>query len=212
MSNLTDENIIKISNKYKIEPEAVKAVIAVESSGYGFYNKFILDRNKKPLLDKEGLKILNPYGEELIVRFEGHHFRRYTKNKFNNSHPTLSFYNWKLGYKYNKGQLEFGRFLDAFRLDGEAAWLSTSWGLFQIMGFNYKACGYSSVKEMILDFYHGGEIAQLEAFFNFCESKRILDDLQRLDFAGFARIYNGSGYKKNKYDIKMLNIYNKLKN
>lgn len=35
------------------------------------------------------------------------------------------------------------------------------------------------------------------------------NELQRKDWAGFARGYNGPGYAKNRYDIKLANAYKK---
>jgi len=183
MKLLSNTDIKDVANKFNIEPAKIKAVSIVEGSGSGFYTK-------------------GDYTGDLKVRFEGHWFRQFTKSKYDNSHPHLSYKDWRLGNKYNRGLNEFSRFLEAFKLDKEAAWLSCSWGMFQTMGFNYKACGYNSVKAMIIDYYEG-EDKQLEGFLNYCESKDILDDLREGRFATFARIYNGKDFKKNKYDIKL---------
>lgn len=188
---LSNQDLIEVGKKYNIHPAVIKAVILVESSGKGFYDK-------------------GAYKGELLVRFEGHHFRKYTKGKYDKSHPTLSYSDWKLGYKYNKGISEFGRFLEAFKLDREAAWMSTSWGMFQIMGWWGEKL-YGSTKNMILEFYKG-EKQQLEGFIKYCIANNILDDLQRLDFAGFCRVYNGVNYKVNRYDEKMEGYYNAYKN
>lgn len=39
----------------------------------------------------------------------------------------------------------------------------------------------------------------------------LVDELQRHDWAGFARGYNGAGYKRNNYDEKLRQAYNKYK-
>lgn len=188
---LTDKIIKDVAKQYNILPERVKAVVVVESAGTGFYTK-------------------GKYKGELTVRFEGHHFRRFTKGKYDKTHPRLSYSNWKLGFKYNRGINEFGRFFEAFELNNEAAWLSTSWGLFQIMGFNYESCGYDSVKEMIIDFYKSEE-NQLKAFLNYCEYNKILDDLREGRYTAFARVYNGSNYAVNGYHIKLKEAENRFK-
>lgn len=199
---LKDSDLREVGAKYNIEPAKLKSVTLVESNGSGFYPEVI---------KKNGKEINHPYGSELVVRFEGHWFRKFTKTKYDKIYPHLSYEDWKLGNKYNRGINEFGRFLEAFKLDNEAAWLSTSWGMFQVMGFNYKVCGYNSVKAMIIDFYERGEIAQLEAFLNYCEGNAILDDLREGRNEVFARVYNGKGYKANKYDTKITQFTNQYR-
>lgn len=183
MSLLKDSDIKDLAVKYNIEAAKIKAVTIVEASGEGFYTK-------------------GYYTGELKVRFEGQWFRKFTKGIYDKSNPNISYADWKLGNKYNRGLNEFSRFLEAFKLNAEAAWLSTSWGMFQTMGFNYKVCGYESVKEMIIDYYQG-EDRQLEGFLNYCKNKDILDDLKEGRFDVFARIYNGANFKKNKYDTNL---------
>jgi hypothetical protein len=74
------------------------------------------------------------------------------------------------------------------------------------MGFNHKLCGYANV----MDFVQGmlkSEPSQLEAFEKFVRAKEIDDDLAAKRWAGFAQVYNGSGYKANKYDEKLAAAY-----
>jgi hypothetical protein len=44
---------------------------------------------------------------------------------------------------------------------------------------------------------------------NFIKSAGLLDNLQEKDWAGFARGYNGPGYAKNSYDVKLELAYMK---
>lgn len=191
MKELSNEDIKEVGLQYDIEPAKIKAVSIVEGSGSGFYVK-------------------GTYTGELKIRFEGHWFRKFTKGKYDKNHPHLSHSDWKLGNKYNRGLNEFSRFLEAFKLDKEAAWLSTSWGMFQTMGFNYRVCGYDSVKSMIIDYYEG-EANQLKGFLNYCKSNEILDDLKSGNFSTFARVYNGKDYKKHNYHIKLENYTNQYR-
>lgn len=202
MVKLDAEIIRDTASKYNLIPAVIKAVSIKEAAGSGFYPEFI----------DAGKKRKHPFAGELIVRFEGHHFRRFTKGKYDISHPELSYKDWKLGNKYNKGVREFGRFFEAFQLDKEAAWLSTSWGMFQIMGFNFKVCGYTSVKEMIIDFYVRGEKAHLEAFLNYCKHFNILRHLRTENFEAFALAYNGKGFKANRYDTELKRLTNFWRN
>lgn len=96
----------------------------------------------------------------------------------------------------------------AAALNAQAAMLSTSWGRYQIMGFNYKVCGYASVSAFV-SAMKTGEQAQLKAFIAFVKANQIDDDLRRHDWAGFAYRYNGAGYRgrsdtmADDYDLKL---------
>jgi ribosomal protein L13E len=50
---------------------------------------------------------------------------------------------------------------------------------------------------------------QLEIMFRFIESKHLLGELRKHDWAGFAYHYNGEGYKQNQYDDKLRTAYEK---
>src|SRR5436305_5353027 len=87
------------------------AVLSVETSGCGF-------------LDDRRPKIL----------FERHVFSRETNGGFDASHPDLS--NPTAGGYGAGGAAQYDRLQRAIVLDREAALLSTSWGLGQVMGYN----------------------------------------------------------------------------
>lgn len=92
-----------------------------------------------------------------------------------------------------------------------AAW-STSWGLGQIMGFNHKAVGFDSAIKMV-KWFAISEANQLEGMVRFISSNpQMKQALTDGEWAAFARLYNGSGYKKNKYDTKLAAAYKKWKN
>ncbi len=58
--------------------------------------------------------------------------------------------------------------------------------------------------------YHS-EGKQLIAFVNFVILNNLAGKLRRKDWSGFARRYNGSGYKVNQYDTKLKKAYYKHK-
>ena len=197
---LTDEILQQIAMKFNIEFAILKAVSQVESAGRGFY----IDEGK--------------WLGELKVLFEGHYFYKFTKGKYSKSRPDLCYKKWTRKY-YRKGQEEFTRFLEASKLNKEAALLSASWGMFQIMGANHKDCGYSSVFEMIDSFYKGGEPEQLVAFLNYCTKRKgvnrdkkstnisLLLHLKHRQFELFTGGYNGVG-QINYYSTKLRDKYN----
>jgi hypothetical protein len=81
---------------------------------------------------------------------------------------------------------------EAFALDHEAAYGAASYGVNQILASNYKAAGFVTASEFV-QFMAESEVNQLEVWVRFCQSHGILDELQRHDWAGFARGYHGPG-------------------
>ena len=92
-------------------------------------------------------------------------------------------------------------------IDPECGMKAASWGLFQIMGFNYAAAGHSDIHSFV-DAVKKSEGEQLLAFARFVTSDKVmLSALQAKDWAAFAERYNGRAYKKNNYDAKLANAY-----
>lgn len=86
--------------------------------------------------------------------------------------------------------------------------LATSYGAFQIMGFNHEVSGFSSPQEMI-DAMATPQ-GQLQAFAGFIQSNpRIHGALRDHDWPTFAHGYNGPAYRQNNYDQKMAAAYNR---
>ncbi|HEX5362389.1 MAG TPA: N-acetylmuramidase family protein [Fluviicoccus sp.] len=104
---------------------------------------------------------------------------------------------------YKGGKAEHDRLGLAATIHRQCALESCSWGLFQIMGFHWKALGYASVQEFINAMYRN-EAGQLDAFVRFIKANpNLLKALKAQDWAAFAKGYNGPGYAANKYDTKM---------
>lgn len=91
-------------------------------------------------------------------------------------------------------------------IDEEAALLSTSWGLGQIMGENCRYAGCSDVHQMVAAAI-ASESNQLTQMVHFIKASGLADELQRQDWAGFARHYNGPAYQRNQYDMKLAAAY-----
>jgi hypothetical protein len=51
------------------------------------------------------------------------------------------------------------------------------------------------------------EANQLEGMINFIKSAKLDDELRAKNWAGFARGYNGSGYRANQYDTRLAKAY-----
>ena len=181
--------IDKTAESMGVEPAALRAVLTVESGVFGF------DKSKRP-------KAL----------FERHKFYKNLKDK-----PDVLLQAINAGLAYPKwGEKPYPKGSDAVyteieaacALDLNAALLSVSWGLGQIMGSNYKLAGCDSVQEMV-EQAKESEVAQLKQMVNFIKATGLLDELQRKDWAAFAKGYNGPQYALNGYDTKLAEAYEK---
>jgi hypothetical protein len=160
-----------------VTPEALWAVLAVETSGCGF----LADRRPK-------------------ILFERHVFHRLTGGTFD---VTAAHVSAPSAGGYGPGGAhQHERLLDALRLDEEAALRSASWGLGQIMGENHEAAGFADPAGMVAAFV-GSEDAQLLGMARFIVASGMGPLLRAHDWAGFARRYNGPAYAKNSYDSRL---------
>lgn len=108
---------------------------------------------------------------------------------------------------YKGGPAEYPRFSRAFAIDADCAMKSCSWGAYQIMGFNHRQAGFKTVGEMV-DAVKTGENAQLMAFAAFIKADKAMHAaLVKKDWPDFARRYNGPDYRRNAYDTKLADAY-----
>lgn len=183
VSTFTAEGIALAAKRLGVDVPTVRAVAEVESNGVGFL----------------------PDGRPKIL-FERHIFSRLTDRRFDGSHPDIS--NPDPG-NYDGGAGEYLRLYQAVQLDGEAAIQSASWGSFQLMGFNWRECGEKSPYGFLLAMHHDAD-AHLALFASFVVNKGLSDELQRRDWAAFAKGYNGPNYRANRYDRKLQDAYARL--
>lgn len=174
-----------------VDVASIQAVAEVESRGNGF-------------TDTGFVKIL----------FERHKFYKFYKEKYGKTaadslsakYPDIC--NTKKG-GYLGGRKEHYRLDAAIKIDRTIAMLSASWGRFQIMGFNYKACGFTDVESFVKAMWVN-EDEHLKAFVNFVNSDANLRrTLKAKQWSQFAALYNGSEFKMNQYDTKLIQAYTK---
>lgn len=89
------------------------------------------------------------------------------------------------------------------------ALMACSWGIGQVMGMHWHDLGYPTLQDFINDMYES-EAKQLEAMCRFIKVNGLVDEMQRHDWATFARVYNGVAYRKNQYDTKLAKAYAKF--
>lgn len=192
---ITQTDFTRIAQQFSLEPAALMAVYEVESKGDGFLTS-----------------------GKCVILFEGHIFYRLYKDKYSQAkanqlskqYPTIVYPTWVSKY-YLGGTREHIRLNTAANIDTEIAFMSASWGLFQIMGFNHRSAGFSNVFDYV-DAMNASEKNQLIAGCNFIRSNaNMYRALQNHNWAEFARRYNGSAYAQNQYDVKLARAYNKYR-
>lgn len=191
MKTLTNEQIKDLANKHGIEYAGLKAVVEVEASGKGFIG--------------DVPKIL--YEPHIMYRLLTKKNYITIRNNLMKAHPNLCYPRWGT-YKYGAESIQHSRLEIASQFNRDTALESCSWGLGQVMGFHWKSLGYESLQAFINDMYES-EAKQLEAMIRFIKVNGLLLALKNKDWVKFARGYNGSGYAKNKYHIKLANAYAK---
>lgn len=179
---ISEEDYIKAAKVLDCDVAAIKAFAKVESRGSGFL----------------------PDGRPVIL-FERHIFHRMLKQKGITCDDT-SICSTRTG-GYLGGSKEHDRLEKAVKIDREAALQSASWGMFQVMAFNWKLCGYTSLQDFINAAYRS-EADHLNMFVGFIKANRtLLEAVRNKNWDIAARIYNGPGYKKNAYDVKLARAY-----
>lgn len=188
---LEEQDFVRVAHQLGVEVAAIKAVQEVETGGRGgFY-------------DSGRPKIL----------FEGHIFwkqltnRKLSPESFVAGNENILYKSWTRQH-YLSGEREYERLEKAMMVDEEAALASASWGMFQVMGFNYEVCGYKGVREFV-EAMKQSEGTQLDAFAGFVRGSRLIPYLVNKDWKNFACRYNGPGYAENHYDEKLDKAYRK---
>lgn len=187
---IEDVDLPRIGHEIGVGEDVIHAVLDVESRGKGF------DAKDRP-----------------IILFEPHIFYRQLKRDAAKQARAVSAGlarpKWRRDYPADS----YPRLHRAIEIDETAALLSASWGLGQVMGFNFAAAGFVSVQDMVRAMM-ADEDNHLEAMIAFIVRSGLDDELRALEAAktraariaaarGFARGYNGNGYEANRYHIRI---------
>lgn len=193
---LTNEMIKDLANRLDIEPALLKAVQIVEAAGR---DGFLSDG--RPQILFEGHIMYKEFHKKFPDRDLDYLCKRFS---------TVFYPKWDKS-KYFGDLGEYKRLELAKEIDEECALKATSWGMFQIMGFNHNLCGCKDVFDFVHKMSESHE-KQLELMYYFMNNSGCLKELKEKDWAGFAKKYNGPGYAQNAYDQKLRNAYENFKN
>ncbi|MFT4304998.1 MAG: N-acetylmuramidase domain-containing protein, partial [Candidatus Woesearchaeota archaeon] len=178
-----DQVVYNFAFENDIVPAKLFAILNVESSSQPFYS--------------DG----HP-----IVRFE---CRRYNSRVSGEEMvPCETTYNQPYGIG---AHTNYEAFKHALTLNRNQALLQTSFGLGQVMGFNYNLVGYSSVEEFYSSMFN--ENNQALAFLDFIKSNnQIFNELknENTNWDIIAHFYAGPGYAQINHHVKLENAYNEL--
>ena len=180
---LGPHDIADAAARLHCEPAAIRAVCDIESAGGGFLP------DKRP-------KIL----------YEAHIFGRLTQHRWDATHPNVSSPVWNRALYGADGAHQYDRLAVAITLDRKAALQAASWGMFQIVGMNFAACGFAGVEAYVAAMCTGAG-AQLAAFAAFCEHEGLGPLLAARNWTQFALRYNGPGEAENGYAGKLAAAY-----
>ena len=138
---------------------------------------------------------------------EPHRFSRSTRGRYDAAYPYISYPTWGTHPYPATQDARYARLLGMIQLDILAGFASASYGRFQILGENARACGHPNsmrfAEAMARD-----ELSQLRAFISFLTHTGIVEDLRRCTSdpetcRHFARRYNGTAYARNNYHVKI---------
>lgn len=168
---ITANDIAAQAVAYNIELAALRAVMAVESRNSGY------DSKRRP-----------------IILFEPHVFYRNLSGWQRDQavRARLAYKSWGQQPYPSGSDAQYKRLAEAIKINEEAAFRCVSVGMGQVLGENYKAAGCKSAKEMF-EQAKVSEVNQLKHIIGFIISKGLRDELNRHDWEGFARVYNGRG-------------------
>lgn len=189
MKKLFEIDFINAAKKLNCEVEAIKAVCEVEAPGGGFQS------DGKPR-----------------ILYEPFQFGELTKHKHDNTSIIIDDILYPLSLnrrvipwsvknaKYGPSHIQHRKLEAACKYNVDAAMMCCSWGKFQILGSNYKLCGFNSVIDFCAAMYRG-EDEHLNTFVNFILANKLDDELRYKQWEQFAFQYNGPKQDKGTSDV-----------
>jgi len=191
---LSDNDLLQLANEFDIDLKILKAIIKVESWGFGFA--------------EDGKSIIQ-FEYSWFKRKAAKEYADYLKLKtFKSKVPIMNYWDTVLNNQVSNQRNEWFAFNAAFKINADAAMQSTSIGMMQIMGFHYSELGFKTVGEM-WDYAKISEKNQIELALRFIKmNPSLYQAVKEHDFKQIAFSYNGKNYPKFNYDRRLETAFN----
>lgn len=187
-SRQTAAEIEKAAKEFGLEPAALLAIAEIESAGQVFAK---VDGRNEPL-----------------IRFEGHYFDRRLTGDQQERARAAGLASPNAGDVANpRGQAARWHLLgQAAAIDHRAAYESTSWGLGQVMGAHWQWLGFADVDALVTE-ARSGAAGQARLMARYLDKAGLTDALNGHDWEAVGHGYNGPGFRKNNYHVKLAEAY-----
>jgi hypothetical protein len=187
-SRQTATEIEKAAKEFGLEPAALLAIAEIESAGQVFAK--VEGRN------------------EPLIRFEGHYFDRRLSGAARDRARAEGLASPNAGAVANpRAQAARWQLLDrAAAIDHQAAYESTSWGLGQVMGAHWQWLGFNDVDALVTE-ARSGAAGQARLMARYLDKAGLTGALNGHDWEAVGHGYNGPGFRKNGYHLKLSEAY-----
>lgn len=187
-SRHTADEIEKAAREFGLEPKALLAIAEVESAGQVFAK---VDGRNEPL-----------------IRFEGHYFDRRLSGAAQEKARAAGIASPTAGAVANpRSQVARWQLIEqAAEIDRAAAYESTSWGLGQVMGAHWQWLGFDTVDGLVEE-ARSGAAGQARLMARYIDKSGLTTALNAHDWEAVGHGYNGPGFAKNGYHLKLAEAY-----
>lgn len=187
MDKILIEAVRKAAKDNSIDEAKLLALVSVESSGTPLW--------------KVGGALLPP------IRFEGHYFyARLTGSKLKEAIEQGLASKTVGGVKNPRSyEARYELLARAKKIDLHAAMESVSWGAGQVMGANWQSLGYKDVVDLVAQSHT--VYGQVDMIVRYLKVNNLIVPLNQKKWEVVAEGYNGKGFRKGKYHIKLAEAY-----
>jgi hypothetical protein len=186
---LSGNDYARAADTIGCEEATIRAVCQVEARGSG------LDVKNRP-----------------VILYEPHVFYRnlLASERERAVREGLAYSKWKPGNYPATQDARYDQIDRASKINVAAALMAVSWGLGQVLGENYRLCGFKTVEDLVAKCVES-EGGQLDVMVAFIVGRGLGKHLISKNWDAFAEGYNGSRYAENQYDVKLKRAYDRMK-
>jgi hypothetical protein len=176
---ITQMDIWEIGQSLKVNPAVIDGIGKTESAGFGWFPNGQIKILPEPHIFYKYL----PKDQKAAALKAGLATRSYKETKATGHYKRMT----------NGPGPRYALFERMIAFNETAAYMAISSGTFQIMGFNFKVCGFDSAKQMF-EAFCDSEAVQLQAFVNFIKGQSGgITALRNEDYDKIELLYNGGG-------------------